>query len=398
MRRLDIIYGHYISHVQGVNSVTNMFVHGKCYFQENEIEFKSIRHPLGKFDCIQNDDLYENHQSGAQNRKVLHKSRMISFLKRFISSTSLGEAFRFYVRSVLPAKRTIARIADNEVFDLIIFQDAISASYFFKRSIKYHKAIIILHTSGNVYASLEKLLPHINRSKFFSRWYKHFYEDAIAGNDNVVFLSPSIAQKIDIVPDKKKRYVFNGIENEPFAPIDHKKINIVCIGSVTKRKGQFLIIRSLSAICEEVLGQVNFYIVGTGDDLDNCKKLAAELGVAANVTFMGQQKGVNEIVRKMDVIILPSFEEGMPISIIEGMRQGLYTLVTPVGGCVDMITPEVGEFIERDPNSITKAVEHIVKDGIITDERKSIIRKHYDHNFTLKKMIDSYSMILLDDK
>ena len=96
----------------------------------------------------------------------------------------------------------------------------------------------------------------------------------------------------------------------------------------------------------------------------------------------------------MDVFILPSLSEGMPMSIIEAMRQGLYIVATPVGGIPEMIMSDFGEFVERDPRAIADCIANIIQRKKVTDESKKAARDYYLKNFTLKNMIDSYSKIL----
>lgn len=395
MRHLDIIFGHFISDVQGVNSVTNMFLHGKELFKESNISLDHIVHARGIFDCKEHEDLYinkdgEHRHTDPSNNKW--KKRISSLLK----STLFGEAIYFYLRHVIPAKNTIEQLKKETVYDYIIFQDAISAYFFFKKGFSAKRSIWISHSSGDIFSAFEKGYPRMKKRYLFYSWYRNFYYTTCKKVDRVVCLSPTAIKKLDFVPEEKKRFVFNGIANTKFKPIQHPGINLIILGSVIPWKGQRYLVEAMGLIKKETRESVHLYVAGVGADLDFCKKLASDHDVEELITFCGQVNEVDDLLRKMDIMLLPSLDEGMPISIIEGMRQGVYTMVTHVGGCIDMINKEVGQFIERDANKIAKAIDDVVRDGIISKERKTLIRKHFEENFSLEKFIQSYVMILND--
>ena len=396
LMKFDIIFGHYINYVQGVNSVTNMFLHGKGIFGERGLELKCIYHPLGSFDCIHNSDLYKSENGNGDNRYTYHTPTWKKRITEIAMKTAVGQALHFYVRNVLPAKRTIKQIPQNAEFDAVLFQDALSAYYFYKRGLVCKRSVWLSHSNENVFQALETNLPQMNKSRIFSSWYKNFYYKTCKCVDKVVFLSPSVANAIDFIPDNKKAWVFNGIDDTVFCPKQHDKINIVVLGSVIWRKGQIFLLKSLAHMPEMVRKSLHVFVAGTGSELDMCQDYVKDNQLSDLVTFCGQVTKVDELLQEMDIMVLPSLNEGMPISILEGMRQGVYTLVTRVGGCVDMLNNEVGEFIERDAQSIANAITHVIEDKLINYERKVAIRRHFDENFSLNKFVNSYADILLE--
>ena len=393
MRHLDIFFGHFISDVQGVNSVTNMFLHGKDLFKDENISLDYIVHARGILNCKEQDDLYIN-KDGEHKHTNPSDNKWKKSISRLLRKSLLGEAIYFYFRHVIPAKITIEQIQSGKEFDYIIFQDAISAYYFFKKGFTAKKAIWISHSSGDIFSVFSKGFPRLKKCRSFYSWYRNFYYFTCNKVDYVVCLSPTAIKGLDFVPTEKKRFVFNGIANTEFKPIEHSGINLIVLGSVIPRKGQRYLVEAMELIKKETKKSVHLYIAGMGSDLDYCKKLASEKKVEEMITFCGQVNNVDDLLRKMDIMLLPSLEEGMPISIIEGMRQGVYTMVTHVGGCIDMINEEVGQFIERDASKIASAIDGVVCNAIISKERKIKIRNHFEENFSLKKFIHSYAMIL----
>ena len=130
-------------------------------------------------------------------------------------------------------------------------------------------------------------------------------------------------------------------------PGDEPLIGLVA--QITPWKGQELAIRALARIAGEhprarllIVGEAKFVDRATRYDnpayLRDLHALAAELGVADRVEFLGEREDVVTIVRALDVALAPSWEEPFGRSVIEAMALGTPVIATDVGG--------PGEYIE----------------------------------------------------
>jgi glycosyltransferase involved in cell wall biosynthesis len=73
-------------------------------------------------------------------------------------------------------------------------------------------------------------------------------------------------------------------------------------------------------------------IVGDGPERQRLESLARESGIEANVRFLGMRRDVDRILPGLDVFVLSSFSEGMPVTLIEAMAAGVPVVATAVGG------------------------------------------------------------------
>src|SRR5690606_38241464 len=82
-------------------------------------------------------------------------------------------------------------------------------------------------------------------------------------------------------------------------------------------------------------------IAGDGD-VEEMRTKAAGLGIAGRVAFPGWvgPAEVAELIASADILALPSFAENLPVSVIEGMADGLAVVATPVGAVEDILTSE----------------------------------------------------------
>jgi N-acetyl-alpha-D-glucosaminyl L-malate synthase BshA len=104
--------------------------------------------------------------------------------------------------------------------------------------------------------------------------------------------------------------------------------------------------------CIRVLAEVvkqtpaHLYMVGDGPDRPVAHRLAKELGVERQVTFMGKQDHVERIFPQMHVLLMPSEIESFGLGALEGMACGVVPVATRVGGVPELVTHGVDGFLE----------------------------------------------------
>ena len=99
------------------------------------------------------------------------------------------------------------------------------------------------------------------------------------------------------------------------------------------------------------------YLIGDGELRDEAEKIAAQTGIKHAVTFLGLQSDVHKYISAMDVFVLPSKYEGMPMTLIEAMGSGMPIIATMVGGIPDMLDEESAILVPVEVEAIAKAFE-----------------------------------------
>ncbi|MDD3213062.1 MAG: glycosyltransferase family 4 protein [Eubacteriales bacterium] len=121
--------------------------------------------------------------------------------------------------------------------------------------------------------------------------------------------------------------------------LSEKDSVVVTVGEHIPRKNHEACLRAVAA-----LPGVKLLFCGVGELTDPLKTLAAELGIAENVQFLGFRKDVASILGASDVFLFPSFQEGLPVSLMEAMAAGLPCVVSDVRGNADLIAPGEGGY------------------------------------------------------
>jgi glycosyltransferase involved in cell wall biosynthesis len=86
-------------------------------------------------------------------------------------------------------------------------------------------------------------------------------------------------------------------------------------------------------------------MVGDGPDRDRLEELAHDLGIARSTYFVGYQPEVAGFYRLFDAFLLPSVNEGTPVSAIEALASGTPVVATRVGGVPDVVRNGLDGFL-----------------------------------------------------
>lgn len=112
---------------------------------------------------------------------------------------------------------------------------------------------------------------------------------------------------------------------------------------------------------------------GSAGDASMLRRKIAARGVQHCVTYVGELRGHKRDARLdwADVLVQPSHQEGMPMSVLEGMARGLAVVATSVGALPEVITPGVHGLLvaPRDPVALAHALRNTIDDP---DQRRTL--------------------------
>lgn len=142
------------------------------------------------------------------------------------------------------------------------------------------------------------------------------------------------------------------------------RVRILFLGQLGRRKGAGDLIDALAAPQMAVLPW-EATMAGDGD-VEGYRQRAAERGIGDRIRFTGwvDQADVRRLLAEADVMVLPSYAEGLPLSVLEGIANGLVVISTPVGAIPEVIEDgETGLLVDPgDVPALTSALERVVRD------------------------------------
>lgn len=140
-------------------------------------------------------------------------------------------------------------------------------------------------------------------------------------------------------------------------------IRFLFMGEIGHRKGVFDIIRALTDHKVELEGQIKLRIGGNKNE-EQLLSAIKDSGLEKMVCFEGFVSGDKkiELLNWADVFILPSFNEGLPISILEAMSYSMPIISTPVGGIPEVVDVKNGIIVTPgNKDEIYKAMKFYVE-------------------------------------
>lgn len=170
------------------------------------------------------------------------------------------------------------------------------------------------------------------------------------------------------VPDHKAITILNAIDMDRFEhPIDRESkrqelhLNpedkvVGIVGNLREQKNHVNLLRAFRIITKNST-TTKLMVIGDGPMRDQLHGLAKELGIEANVLFLGARLDTVELYQAMDIYCLSSHYEGLPLTILEAMASKVPIVATDVIGINDVVIKgETGLLVEPDnPEKLAQA-------------------------------------------
>ena len=151
-----------------------------------------------------------------------------------------------------------------------------------------------------------------------------------------------------IAPAERVVAVHNGMADVPpsmRADPEGTPPRLVMVARFGDQKDHPTLLRALAGL-RELSWELD--LVGEGELLAQTRALAASLGLADRVRFLGQRMDVDRILARSQAALLVSNWEGFPLSVLEAMRAGLPVVASAVGGVAEAIRDgETGYLVPR---------------------------------------------------
>jgi glycosyltransferase involved in cell wall biosynthesis len=177
---------------------------------------------------------------------------------------------------------------------------------------------------------------------------------------------------------------------------------VVCVANFRPQKDHLTLIRAFAIVVRRV-PDVHLLLVGPTIDTQHLRAIrdeVASLGLAQNVTFLGQRTDVSAILRGCDIGVLSSTSEGLPLSLLEYGVAGLAAVATRVGQCSDVLDQgRAGSLVP--PSSPVEAADAIV-DLLSSPEKRLAfgaglrerISNSYSAKSTMRQICAAYDVVL----
>lgn len=219
------------------------------------------------------------------------------------------------------------------------------------RMAQHARRPVILHAHGSVFDSFFDNLPDFAKRairRTFSRadrfvvlstqWKQYYVARFGLPEDRVVVLCNPAALPAAI-PDRAGR----------------ERVQLLFLGRIGRRKGAFDLLHAFTSLPDAVRSRARLVFAGDGE-VDALRSQAAPLGEHVRVHSWIDADQRDALLAESDAFVLPSYNEGVPMALLEAMASGLPVVTTPVGGIPDAVADGVDGIMVR-PGNIEQLAE-----------------------------------------
>lgn len=174
------------------------------------------------------------------------------------------------------------------------------------------------------------------------------------------------------------------------------------IGRLNRQKGHETLLRAFAQMKARV-PDAQLVLVGEGELHDHLQRIAARLGVTGVVRFLGSRSDVPELLAALDVFVLSSLWEGLPLVLLEAMAAGTPIVATNVGGVREVLNDGTEAMVVRagDADSLAHAMGRLVTDPVTAMRLCKNALARVRDDFNVQKMVREHETLyfrLLPDR
>lgn len=146
------------------------------------------------------------------------------------------------------------------------------------------------------------------------------------------------------IPASRVRVISPGFEKTPAPPPDRSgrtgPVRLLCVGSVSPRKAQHVLVRACGLLEEEsFILEIAGSVTADEDYASEVERLVSSLGLEERVTMSGNldERELEDAYRRADILVHPASWEAFGMSILEGMWQGLPVVAANVAAIPELV-------------------------------------------------------------
>ena len=222
-------------------------------------------------------------------------------------------------------------------------------------------------------------------------------------------LAGYLGQEIGVPPDRIT-CICNGVDTQKFRPEERAQhalplemggagqIVIGTVGRMEHVKHQMTLAQAFVSLLRqrpELHQRVRLAMIGDGRLRASVQAYLEEQDVAQLAWLPGQRDDTAELLRALDIFVLPSLAEGISNTILEAMASGRPVIATDVGGNRELVEQDATGFLvaPEDPSAMAAALARYVDDENLRRRHGQNARIRAENRFSLDRMIEQYVQV-----
>lgn len=265
----------------------------------------------------------------------------------------------------------------------------------------------------NLKLIVHRRVDNIPSQNPFTKWkYLH------AGVDQFIAISCAIAdiiekygvirEKIEVVRSavsaEKYLKINKTLERERlfnFLRLDKDTVLLGNASAFTLQKGHGMLLNALATLAKKPTKKWHCVLAGDGELFEEIRDLSKKLNLDSQVTFLGFIEAVPEFLTGLDILVMPSQNEGLGTVILDAIHAGACVCATSVGGIPEIIIHEkTGLLVKNkyDAQDFCDQMRRLIESEQLRENLVAQAKLYVLQNFSIEKMIEgnllSYKKLL----
>lgn len=309
---------------------------------------------------------YKPTPKGGVAQVLSHYDNLIYFQFKFIANSGEGNKFRKLWIAIGSLLMMIWKCLVDKNLKIVHIHTASYNS--FRRSVWFMRVAQFMHC---------KVVLHIHGGGFKDYFItdREWISKALNRADRLIVLSPFWKEFFDTIVEPSKVYVIENIIEYPQKKSVAKdgRLHLLFLGLIADAKGIFDLLDVLREHKDVFSDRLVLHVGGNGE-VDRFNKFVVEHDLGGLVSYEGWVSGDKKVylLNLCDVYILPSYAEGVPLSILEAMSYDMAIVASNVGGIPELVNETNGiMFNPGDKDAIYQSLKTLLESSEKLDNLKS---------------------------
>lgn len=198
------------------------------------------------------------------------------------------------------------------------------------------------------------------------------------------------------------RVIHNGIDGSRFSADAAQRIrqelglspDDLVVGSavvISKQKGLAYLVEAARTVLDQE-PRAKFVVAGDGPLRPELEKLAATIGLGDRFRFLGYRNDVPDLIASLDVYVLPSLWEGLPLALLEALAMGKPIVASRVGGNPEIVEHGVHGLLvpPGDAKALSEAIVQLLRDPAFRASAATVNRARFEKGFSVHAMVSAH--------
>lgn len=245
----------------------------------------------------------------------------------------------------------------KEGINIVHLHMAERGSYFRKAMIlelcKKHNIKVIIHHHGAEFKQFYE-----KRSQSIKRIIRKTLSKA---DMNIVLSKRLVDEMKQINPDIRITYLYNAVPAYDKNPYNANGKSVLFLGRLGERKGIYDLLNAIARMDERLPKEVIFNLCGDGETQEVQRK-CRQMGIEHRIGHIGwiEKEQKMEMMKTTMINVLPSYNEGLPMTILETMAFGIPNIATRIASIPEVVFPQENGFLIT-PGNVEALSDHVVQ-------------------------------------